>query len=135
MPDLITSDTVSKEMLKSIFDRAFMETSYDSDGDLRIKDGISCWVMPEPDRIKLVSHFGFRPGSIRLKRLEFVNRLNQKFIMVRASVGDRNDILRFDHVISIRGGVTQIAVVQTAERFLSIIPPAVKDCDTEDIVE
>lgn len=135
MPDLITLENLSKEILKSLFDAAFMETSYDSDGDLRVKDGLSCWVLPSEDRIKLLAAFGFDARATRAQRLEFVNRVNREYIIVRASMGDRNDTLLFDHDISVRGGVMPAMVVQSTKRFLSIILPSVQECDQDNIVK
>ena len=134
MPDLITPETLSKETLKSIFDAALLETSYDSDGDLRVRDDLRCWVFPRDDRIRLAALFGFKSQASRLQRLEFVNRLNSNWIIVRATVGERNDNLWFDHDIPLRGGVPPITIVQATKRFLSIIGPAVRDCDTDNIV-
>lgn len=135
MTDLITSANLSKEGLKSLFDAAFMETSYDSDGDLRVKEGLSCWVLPSEDRIKLLAAFGFASHATRAQRLELVNRINREYVIVRASVGDRNDSLLFDHDISIRGGVMPAMVVQSTKRFLSIILPSVQECDKDNIVK
>jgi hypothetical protein len=120
MSDLITPDVVSKEMLKAIYDQALLETSYDKDGDLRVKDGISCWVFPKNDRIRLLSMFGFKAQVNMQRRLECVNKINLEYIVVRASVGSTNNVLFFDHDIMITGGITKVALLATTKRFLSI---------------
>ena len=53
--DLITPDNLSKELLQSIYDDAYMNVSFDNDGDLKVSDGgINCLVLPSDrsDRIR-----------------------------------------------------------------------------------
>ena len=134
MPDdLILPENLSKEALKEIFDNAFMETSFDKDGDLRVRDGNSCFVFPREDRIRLLSVWGFKPETPAQKRQEFVEQVNKEFIMVRATVGPK-DILFFDYDISIRGGILKKMLVLTTKRFLSIARGAVQEYGSE-IVE
>ena len=132
--DMITPDNVTKEMLKTIFDAAFMETSFDSDGDLRVTEEISCFFLLREDRIRLHSVFGFKPHISQEQKLEFVNKINKEYIIVRASVGSSNDKLIFDYDIPLRGGIRKIALVQTVKRFLSIPRPAIKEFG-DDLVE
>jgi hypothetical protein len=127
MADLITPETATKEALQEISDQALMETSCDKDGDLRVKDGISCWVFPKGDRIRLLSLFGFKAGVNQQQRLELVNTINVEYIIVRASVGGTNDALFFDHDIMITGGVTKLALLHTTKRFLQIPIPAIQE--------
>ncbi len=132
--DLITPENLSKEMLKAIFDDAMLETSFDADGDLRVREDISCFVLPKNDRIRLLSVFGFKPHVSLQKRLEFVNRINSEYIIIRATVGSRNDTLFFDYDISIKGGITKKALVLATRRFLSIPRPAIQEYGS-DLVE
>lgn len=132
--DLITPENLSKEMLKAIFDDAMLETSFDADGDLRVREDISCFVLPKNDRIRLLSVFGFKPNVSLQKRLEFVNRINSEYIIIRATVGSRNDTLFFDYDISIKGGITKKALVLATRRFLSIPRPAIQEYGS-DLVE
>lgn len=134
--ELITSDNLSKELLKSVFDAAFMETSYDSDGDLKVKDRVNCFVLPNmerKDRVRLVTIFSFKAGTSELQRLQAVNRINDEYIIVRAVVGE-NDALRFTWDIPIAGGITKKAFVLAFRRFCSIPHDAVVDC-ASDIVD
>src|SRR6266404_3846015 len=85
--ELITPENLSKELLKTVFDAAFMDTSYDEDGDLRVKEDVSCWVFPSGkvrDRIKLLTNYGFKPETNTLQRLTFVNEINREYVVVRA---------------------------------------------------
>jgi hypothetical protein len=128
--ELITPDNLSKEYLKSIFDAAFMETSYDKDGDLKVKEGLNCFVFPEQgrkDRVRLMVMFSFKPDASELLRLQAVNRINSEYIIVKATVAE-NDTLVFVWDIPIVGGITKKAFVLAVKRFCSIPRDAVADC-------
>ena len=134
--ELITPDNLSKELLKSVFDAAFMETSYDSEGDLTVKDTVNCYVFPNmemKDRVQLIAVFGFKAGTSELQRLQAANRINTEYIIVRAVVG-KNDTLRFTWDIPIAGGITKKAFVLALKRFCSIPHDAVVDC-AQDVIE
>jgi len=127
--ELITPDNLSKEQLKSILDAAFMDTSYDDGGDLKVKDGINCFVFPDEnrrDRVRLMSLFGFKPEAPEFLRLEAVNRINNEFIIARATVAGNNSLV-FDWDIPISGGITKKAFVLAVKRFCSIPRSAIAD--------
>jgi hypothetical protein len=44
--DVITTDNLSKELLMGALEAALMDTSHDSEGGIRVREGITCWVMP-----------------------------------------------------------------------------------------
>lgn len=136
MPNtLVTSENLSKELLASIYDGAFMSTSYDEDGDLKVKENISCFVLPseKKDRIHFLSLFGFEPSSSEAQRLECVNNINSEYIIVNAYVGT-NNTLRFKYDLFIEGGMTKKNIVLATKRFLSIPQAAVQEYGG-DIVE
>ncbi|MFM9965709.1 MAG: YbjN domain-containing protein [Planctomycetaceae bacterium] len=137
MPDdLLTTDNLSKELLKSILDAAFMETTYDSDGDLNVKENnVNCIVMPNltrKDRVQLMALFRFEQATSELQRLQATNRINAEYIIVRAVVGS-NGVLRFTWDIPIAGGITNRAFVLAVKRFCSIPHDALADC-AKDVV-
>jgi hypothetical protein len=137
MPDeLITPDNLSKELMYEILDAAYMEPKYDEDGDLQVKDRCTCIVMPSDakDRIRLLTVFGFKPETPREARLEFVNKVNSDYALVRAAVGASDDTLYFDYYIPTAGGITKKAFVLALKRFCAIPHEAVKDYGSE-IVE
>ncbi len=113
-----------------------METSYDKDGDIKVKDRVSCFVLlpsEKKDKIKLLVQFGFKPGSSELHRLQAVNRINSDYIIVKATVRD-NDTLQMEWDILLDGGITKKAFVLAIKRFCSIPHDAVADC-ADDVVE
>lgn len=127
--ELITPENLSKEMLKSVLDAAFMETSFDNDGDLKVKERCSCFVFPneKKDKVQFYTRFGFKSGASELQRLQAVNRINAEYIIVKAVVR-KNDVLGFEWDIPIAGGITKKAFVLAVKRFCSIPHDAVADC-------
>ncbi len=126
--ELITPENLSKELLKSVFDAAFMEAFYDQDGDLTVKEHVTCYVYPSEkrDRIRFLAQFAFKPAAGRTERLECVNHINDEYILVKASVG-ANDRLRFTYDMPTAGGITGKALVLTLKRFCSIPHEAVRE--------
>jgi hypothetical protein len=120
MSDLLTPENLSKDILKDMYDAAFMNTSFDDDGDLRVGDGgIKCYVFPKEKHIKLMSIFGAEEGAEHSALVEFANQINLEYIIVRVAISDKDSIF-FESTIPIDGGITQKAVVLATKQFLSI---------------
>jgi len=129
--ELITVDNVTKDMLKSLFDAAFMETTFDKDGDLVVKEKCKCMVLidKEKRRVMLMTLFGFKSSAKENDKLVCVNEINRNYIIVRASANDGT--LRFSYDISLDGGVSKKALVLLVKRFCSIPHAAVMDYGKE----
>ncbi|AMS32202.1 hypothetical protein AEM42_06960 [Betaproteobacteria bacterium UKL13-2] len=128
-PDLITPENLTNELLKSILDAAYMDTSYDSDGDVKVREDITCFLVVDAKRknkIRLLTQFGFKPEASELSRLQAVNNINEKYAIVRAT-SIENDNLQFSWDIPIAGGITPKAIVLAIKRFCSIPRDAVLD--------
>lgn len=127
--DLITPENLSKELLYNLFEAAFMDVSYDKDGDILVQEDVRCFVMPNEDgkdRIRLLTMFGFEPLSSEIDRLRCVNLINEKYLVVRAYSTD-NNTLSFDYEILIRGGITKKNLVLSIKKFCSIPRLAVRE--------
>jgi hypothetical protein len=125
--ELITQDNLSKELLKSTLEAAYMETSYDSVGDLKVKDRVTCFVLDRKDRVHLQAYFRFKPEATELARLQAVNRINLQYVIVRAIMG-KDDACIFTWDIPIIGGITKKAFVLALKRFCSIPHEAILEC-------
>ncbi len=132
--ELVTPENLSTDLLKTIFDAALMDNSYDEEGDLVVSsDQVkNCWVIPgdHKDRILLLAIFRFKPGVSRTQQLECANRINTEYAIVRAHVG-KNDTLRFTYYITVNGGVTRKAVALAVKRFCSIPHAAIAECGAD----
>ncbi len=130
--ELITPENLSKELLSSVLNAAFMDLSYDDEGDIRVQEDISCWVLPgveSKDRIKFLALFRFEPDASEVARLECINKINQEYFLVKAVVGD-NDNLSFEYDMFVAGGITKKAFVLALKRFCSIPRSAIADHGT-----
>lgn len=136
MPDdLITSDNLSPELLKAVFDAAFMEAKLDDKGELIVEDAVKVRLIvnqERKDRIRFISLFGFKSDSSQLARLQCANLINAEYIMVCASAEE--DLLFFRYDLMVAGGVTKKALVMAVKRFATIPQDAVAD-HGKDIVE
>jgi hypothetical protein len=135
MPDdLITSDNVSPELVKSVFDAAFMDATIDSDGDVLVKDAVRVFVrMPEKkDRLRLFCLFGFKSNASQTAQLQCVNLINAEYIMICASAQNSKLVFRYDLLIG--SGITKKTLVHAVKRFAMIPQEAVADHGKE-IVE
>jgi CheY-like chemotaxis protein len=128
--ELITPENLTKERLKAILESAYMDIAYDKDGDLKARDACVFFIFPRADRIHMLALFSFKPESSREQRLEFVNHVNEQYIMVSAFTG-QNNLLRFTYDLMVLGGVTPIAFVLVARRFASIPRQACADLGKE----
>ena len=131
--DLISPENISKELLKSLFDAAFMNTSYASNGDLTVKETYSCSirVSENKERIMLLDWFGFTRSSSRLQRLEAVNKVNSNWAYVSACVSD--DTLGISYDIFIGGGVAGKDIVLAVKKFHAVLETVI--AELADIVE
>jgi len=131
--DQFTPDTLSNESLKEVFDAAMMDTAVDSDGDLVVHDQYTVLVNVDPNGcIQFTSVFGLREDSDPATRLELVNRINDKRIIIRASVHD-DDILVIDWYLPTRGGIGKKTVVLALRKFEELIA-SIGEEDTDDLV-
>ncbi len=80
--ELITSDNLSPELLKSLFDAAYMEPTVDKDAEIILQEAdVDVRViadMENKDRIHFMTVFGFKEDSKPLARLECANRINKE---------------------------------------------------------
>lgn len=133
--DLITPDNVSKELLLSLFDAAFMEASLDDDGDVVVRDECMCIVVPskEKKKIRLLTIFRFSPSTTEVQQLAAVNEINKGYVIVKATVG-KGGRLFLEYDLALDGGVTRKAVVLLVKRFCSIPRAAIGEY-AKDLVE
>ena len=79
MADVLSPKDINPPTLKKLFDEAYMDTTLDNDGDLRVEeDGLGCYVLPinNGDRVKLLTVWQARGGCPSEKRLEFARKVN-----------------------------------------------------------
>ena len=132
--EILNAEGVNTDVLKEMFDAAYMETSIDSDGDVKIKEKYSCYLRPDPDGrlIAVYAIFGAQAEASQQAKLEYVNRVNDQVKLIRASVM-KDGRYFFDYYVAVEGGTTKKAVVLAVRRFLSCIEAAMQQ-DTDNVV-
>ena len=125
--ELFTGNTLSLELLKSVFDTALMEAAISEDGSrIVVRENIAVNVMVdmnEKDRIRLLSYYRFKEDSEPLARIECANHINNNYFMVCASVQDADLVFRYDLLVT--GDLKKKALVLAVRRFADIPPIAV----------
>ena len=135
--ELVTPDNVSVEMLRDLYEAAYMDVTLDEEhGVLRLREELAAraHLSESKERIQLLAVYGLKEEAQRIDRLELVNRINENYVLIRAGIDDDGD-LWFDYCILVKGGLTKKAIVQATRAFLMLVPKAVNECDEDGIVE
>lgn len=125
--DFITTENVSTEFLKSIFDDAFIDSKIEND-EVLVRENIAIRIQIDSerkDRIRLVTIYNFEESSSEVERLRCVNGINSQYIIVGAFA--YKDMLVFYHDLIISGGIPKKNLVITLKRFSSIPSEAVNE--------
>lgn len=131
---LVTKDTLSRQVVKDIFDNAYLETE-DEEGDtFMVRDGYNFRVAVDSDKrfVHFRTIFGFREGALRQDQLEYVNDVNAGLIFIRASI--INNFLIFDYYLFLEGGTTKKTIFQAYKFFQAIVGASLKK-DTRGVLE
>jgi hypothetical protein len=136
--DKLPDDQVTPAQLQQFFKSAFMKAEVDDDGDIKVKTdaGITVWISIEAERklLKYVATYGFKDDTTEEERLQLVNTLNDNVILVRFSV-PRDDVLMADYYLYFEEGVIPYQIVNTLRHFANITVKAIREYDTEDLIE
>jgi hypothetical protein len=133
-------ESVSLDGIKEIFDAAYIECEFDKDGDLLCGDsGLKLWVslLKEKSIITIFTFAKIKEDVAFEKMLDFANRMNRKFILARFTivVGESEKLLYADYQMAYNFGLFNAALISTFNLFHRIVPSAIKEEDTDDIVE
>lgn len=133
--EVLLPEDISLEPLQALYDSAGLETQIDSDGDLVVTSGVTCYAIPTQhrDRIMLLAFLGTKDDANRDQKLEFANRVNNQLSTVRARVNQKERVV-FDYHIPVEGGITGDAIVAATQFFLQATAHAVGQCDEANIV-
>lgn len=134
-PEILQPDDISVECLQSLYDEAGLQTNIDSDGDLSVTVGVTCYAIPAEhrDRILLLAFVGIREDVSHEQKVEFANRVNNQVSTVRARVTNKGSVM-FDYHIPIEGGITGAAIVAATRFFLEAAVHAADQCDNDQII-
>jgi hypothetical protein len=132
---LAEQDTTLNQ-IKAFMDQAAFKTEIDEDGDLKITDdGLKSFFRVDAERkiITIFAVYRLKASATELQKLQLINRLNDKVIVVRFCMPDATT-LWCDYQFSFDGGVTPFYILNTYRQFARITRMSVATHDTEDVV-
>ena len=131
---MITPEKVSLELLNDVL-AAYMDTSFDEDGDLMVKGECQVYITIVPDKssIRLMTIFRIRDESSLDARLEAVNKINNDYMIVKAHCTDNNKLI-FTYYFILGGGLAKKALIHGVKLFDSIPHHAIGDY-AKDIIQ
>ena len=132
--DILTTESISTALLKSVFDASYIDSTIDEDDELVVQDIIKVRIRisSSKDRIRLYSLFGFVPDTDMTTKLDCANKINQDYLFVCSSVNDNMLFFRYD--IYLAGGLSKKGLIATVRKFASIPQDAVQDYG-KDLIE
>jgi len=119
--EIVSKDNLSKELLREVFEDAYMEVTYDSDGDLMIKDQYTHYVEVDKDSRFVAYRCNLRgnENATEMDRFKYVGMINREVIAIR--VAETQSGYSFDCYLWVEGGVTKRNIVLTFKRFASLV--------------
>lgn len=132
--EVVHPKDISPDFLLELFNAAYMNVSFDDDGDVRVEENYGCWLFPQFNGryIRLMSLFRPNPDALLPERLNFVNKVNDEMVLIRAYLKEDGGF-GFDYYIVVEGGITKRNIVTTTRNFLAFLG-AVARMDTEDMM-
>ena len=122
---------LSTEVLKSIFDAAFIDTEIDDDGDLVVSDDMQVWVegLPDQDCFQYTAFFRIDKEHPREKLLEACNSFNDSYIGLKASILENNKVITFNYALLMKGGgtITGKEIVRLFKFFQDVVAASMED--------
>jgi hypothetical protein len=130
---MITPEKISIELLNGVL-AAYMNTSFDEDGDLMVNGDCQVYVTITPDKsaIRLMTIFRINEESSLDARLAAVNNINNDYMIIKAHCADNNKLI-FTYYFMLAGGLTKNALVRGVKLFDSIPRAAIYE-HAKDIV-
>lgn|GEM_PF-1328718 len=131
---ILQAKDITRDRLRRIFEPAGLFDGLDSDGDIKVRDGLGALVIPKADGKQIRFFVGFRakPTASTEAKLRFANRLNSTRHQPRACVNENGHFI-FDFVMVTEGGVTAPQIVGAGRWFLRSLL-AITIVDKEDVL-
>ncbi len=135
--DLVTPGVLNRDFLHTLYDAAYMDCEQDGDGDSVITEsGLKCiaTLPSHQDAIHLAILFPLKEKVSLKKKLECVNRINDRYIITRAAITKDAELLLCDYYIFLNGGVSRKAIVLGTKKFIEVTRQAAEEYASEIIV-
>jgi len=136
--ELIPASSVTAQKVASILSAAYVKTSIDDDGDVKIfgKNGLKVYITVN-QKLHLLRFYGLfrlRGDATEKQKLRFVNRVNDEIIFCRFAIVESGG-LRADYHLRFGDGITPGQIVATYRLFLRTTTGSILTKDDEKIVK
>ena len=136
-PEMVTEANVSRDLLKAMYDAAKVAAAVDGGGNLVVTlPQVKLFVMPGKDAVRLLVTYDFAPRASWQERLDLANRINDGYIMARASLPEaRPGTLAVDYYVMLGAGVSRANVVALTRGFGEVVVEAIATEDTDRLIK
>ena len=134
--DLVTEANLSRDLLKAMYDAAKVPASIDGGGNLIVRlPQVQVFVLPGKDSVRLMASYDFAPRATWQEKLDLANRINDEYIMARASLPEkRQGTLSVDYYVIIGAGISRATMVAITRRFGEVVVEAIGVLDTDRLI-
>ncbi len=135
--DLVSEATVSRDMLKAMYDAAKVPAALDGGGNLTVTlPQLKVFVLPGKDSVRLMASYDFAPRATWQEKLDLANRINDEYIMVRALLPEtRPGTLSVDYYVMLGAGISRASMVAITKRFGEVVVEAIATQDTDRLIK
>ena len=97
---------------------------------------VKVFVLPGKDSVRLMASYDFAPRATRQERLDLANRINDDYIMARASLPEaRPGTLAVDYYVMLGAGMSRASLVAITRRFGEVVVEAIGVLDTDRLIQ
>ena len=135
--DMVSEATVSRDMLKAMYDAAKVPASLDGGGNLILNlSQVKVFVLPGKDSVRLMASYDFAPRATWQEKLDLANRINDEYIMVRALLPEKwPGTLSLDYYVMLGAGISRATMVAITRRFAEVVVEAIGATDTDRLIK
>lgn len=133
---LIAEEHVSLASIEQVLEQAFIKCEITADEVIRVReDGplIVISINLANQLLRFCAYYGLRKYADVADKWELANKINDGYVLVRASVDDETT-LGIDAYLPFKGGVLPLHIVTMLRLMGRIIPSALRECDSDDIL-
>ncbi len=122
--ELISSENITRDLLRAHFDQAYFNTGLDDKGSLFVKDKFKIYidVGKKKQNVTFSVYFNFQDGAVEADRKVLVEIINASLMQVKAVLS--KNILTLEYDLWIEGGVQPKNIILAYRGFVSQISAA-----------
>ncbi len=135
-PKMIVEEHVSLTNIAQVLQNAFLDCEVTPDDLIRVKtDGPTVLISINESNhlLRFCAYYGLREFAAMEDKLALANRINDGYILIRASIDDETT-LSIDAYLVYKGGVLPVHIVTILRLMGRVIPSALRESDAGDVL-